>query len=45
MQQTKLSIQIPQFDLQAGEAIAVNVVNTNTNTGVVKGGVTMIVVG
>ena len=45
MQQTKLSIQIPQFDLQAGEAIAVNIVNTNTNTGFVKGGITMVVVG
>jgi hypothetical protein len=45
MQQTIFSMQIPQFDLQPGEAIAVNVVNTNTSTGIVKGGITMIIAG
>jgi hypothetical protein len=45
MQQTKLNIQIPQLGLKPGEAMAVNMVNTNAATGVVKGGVTLIVVG
>jgi hypothetical protein len=45
MQQTKMSIQVPQFDLKPGEAIGVNIINTDSTTGIVKGGITMIVVG
>jgi hypothetical protein len=45
MQQTKLNIQIPQAGLKPGEAMAVNIINTNTVTGVVKGGITLIVIG
>lgn len=44
-QQTSLSITLPQLNLNPEEALAFNIVNTNTVTGVVKGGITLIITG
>jgi len=42
---SKFSLKIPDFGLVPGEAIAVNIVNTNVGTGKVKGGITLIITG
>ncbi|MBV7532519.1 hypothetical protein [Chitinophaga sp. sic0106] len=42
---SKFNLKIPDFGLAAGEAIAVNIVNTNVGTGKVKGGITLIITG
>lgn len=45
IQQTKLNITLPQLQLVEGEAMAFNIINTNSITGMVKGGITLIVTG
>jgi hypothetical protein len=42
-QKTTLAINLPQMGLQSNEAIAVNIICTNTATGGVKGGITLII--
>lgn len=45
MQHTGFKMRIPDFGLQKGEAIGVQIVNTNMVNGEMKGGITLIVTG
>ncbi|MET0242379.1 MAG: hypothetical protein ABW174_02875, partial [Flavitalea sp.] len=45
VRQTKLSMQLPDFNLEKGEAVGFNIVNTNATTGIVKGGITLVIIG
>jgi hypothetical protein len=42
LQKTNVNIQLPAFGLGPGEATAFNMVNTNTVTGFIKGGITLV---
>lgn len=42
---TRLMLQIPNFELQPGEVVAFDIVNTNQLTGKMKGGITVVVMG
>ncbi len=43
--QTKLQIAIPSLNLAPGQAVGINLVNTNSITGEVNGGITLVVTG
>jgi hypothetical protein len=43
MQRTVFNLQLPDFGLQRGEAIGINIVATNLVNGETKGGITLIV--
>jgi hypothetical protein len=45
MKNTSFKIHLPDFDLQKGEALGLQVVNTNRVTDETKGGITLIMTG
>jgi hypothetical protein len=45
MQNTAFKMRIPDFGLEKGEAMGLQIVNTNMVTGEMKGGITLIVTG
>ncbi|MDB5263938.1 MAG: hypothetical protein JWQ14_3221 [Adhaeribacter sp.] len=45
IQKTSLNMTLPQLELKRDEAMAFHIINTNTTTGIVKGGITLVITG